>query len=123
MTPMEGTKLGDLLVKTGGILAISISVVLLVSLVVRPTASINPLNLATLAMASLAGAMANVATQRTLVLVVANLLMLVAIVPTIFGWIWLLYVPPLLMLSLGSLVKATPALYYTLREIRQRRTL
>ena len=119
---MQEKKLGDLLVKTGGILAIVVTVVLLVSLVVRPTASINPLNLATLAMASLAGAMALAATRRTLVLVIANLLMLMATVPTIFGWIWLLYFPPLLILFLGSLVVAKPASYCTLRDILQRRT-
>ena len=120
--PMQEKKLGDLLVKTGGILAIVVTVVLLVSLVVRPTAPINPLNLATLAMASLAGAMALAATRRTLVLVIANLLMLMATVPTIFGWIWLLYFPPLLILFLGSLVVAKPASYCTLRDILQRRT-
>ena len=105
---MRKRKLGDLLVKTAGILAISVSVVLLVSLVVRPNTAINLLNLATLAMASLAGAMALVAARRTMVLVIANLLMLMATVPTIFGWIWVLYSPPLLILFLGSLVKAMP---------------
>ena len=122
MSPIQDKKLGDLLVKTGGIVAILVSVILLASLVVRPTASINPLNLGTLVMASLAGAMALAANRRALVLVIANFLMLMATVLTIFGWIWLLYAPPLLILFLGSLVVAKPVFCCTLSNILQRRT-
>ena len=103
---MAQQRLGSVLIKTGGIIAISVSIALFVWLVVRPEASINPLNLATMSMASLAGAMSMVGTHRKLALVFANLLMVIAVAPTIFGWVWLLYSPAVLLLFLGSLVKA-----------------
>ncbi len=97
--------IGEWLLTIGGALALAVSVGIFVSLIVRPTASINPFNMATLVLASAGGIVATLYPSRPRVLMAANVLLLLAVVPTVFAWIWLLYVPSVIFMATGTFWK------------------
>jgi hypothetical protein len=97
--------IGEWLLVLGGTLAVSVSITLLVWLAVRPTASINLLNAATSGLGLMAGTITLVYPSRLRVLVAANVLLLLAAAPTVFGLVWLLYVPPIELVALGTALK------------------
>lgn len=89
----------------GGTLAVSVSITLAISLVIRPDASINPLNAVTFCLGFLGGTTALVFPGSIRAQVAATVLLLIAAAPTVFGWVWLLYVPPILLLAVGAALK------------------
>ena len=89
----------------GGTLAISVSITLLVWLVYRPAASINLLNAFTLGLGVLGGTITLIYSSRIRVLVGANLILVLAAAPTVFGAVWLLYVPPIAFVATGTVWK------------------
>ena len=105
----------DWLIAIGGVLAIGLSVGLFVWLVARPDTSVNPLALATLLLASAAGALAILYQRRPLALAAANILLLLAIAPTVFGSVWLMYTPPLILLLVGSCWKTARSVWRRMR--------
>ena len=99
----------DRLAAVGGVGAIFVSVGLLASLVVRADASLNWLNMFTIAGAAGAGfALARGSRTRTLVL--ANAALVLAVLPAAFGWVWMLYVPPAICAAVGTIWKAVRGL-------------
>ena len=97
--------IGGWLLKAGGTLAVLVSGGILVSLVARPTASINALNLATLVLASAGGLCAIYYSTRARGMIATNILLLLAVAPTVFGWIWLLYVAPIVLAVAGTVLR------------------
>ena len=87
------------------VLAISVSITLLVWLVYRPAASINLLNAFTLGLGVLGGTITLIYSSRIRVLVGANLILVLAAAPTVFGAVWLLYVPPIAFVATGTVWK------------------
>lgn len=85
--------------RIAGIWSITVSFGLLASLWLRPEASVNWLNAITLGLASISGYLALRYPRQVKALTGANLLLLMASVPTIFGWIVYLYLPPLAILT------------------------
>ena len=97
--------LDEWLLVLGGTLAIAVSLGLFFSLIIRPTASLNPLNMTTLVLASVAGIGTILYSNRPRWLLTANALLLLAVIPTAFGWIWLLYVTPVTFVMIGTGLK------------------
>ena len=97
--------LDEWLLVLGGTLAIAVSLGLFFSLIIRPTASLNPLNMTTLVLASVAGIGIILYSNRPRWLLTANALLLLAVIPTAFGWIWLLYVTPVTFVMIGTGLK------------------
>ena len=97
--------LDERLLVLGGTLAIAVSLGLFFSLIIRPTASLNPLNMTTLVLASVAGIGTILYSNRPRWLLTANALLLLAVIPTAFGWIWLLYVTPVTFVMIGTGLK------------------
>ena len=93
------------LIAVGGVGAICVSVGLLASLVVRADVSLNWLNMFTVAGAAGAG-FAFLYGARTRTLVLANAALVLAVLPAMFGWVWLLYVPPSICAAVGTMWKA-----------------
>ncbi|MGH2694551.1 MAG: hypothetical protein ACRDJJ_06995 [Actinomycetota bacterium] len=89
----------------GGAWAILVSVGLAASLPLRGV-DFNALNLLTLITATLAGAMAIGSSRRPggEGLLLADLLMLAAAIPTVFGWVIFLYIPALVMLGVATVM-------------------
>ena len=87
----------------GGALAVSLG--LLVSLLIRPTAEINLLNMATLVLASAGGIGLILGHNRFKWLVTASLCLLCAVIPTVFGAVFLLYAAPLTLVVAGTSLK------------------
>ena len=97
--------LDEWLLVLGGTLAVAVSLGLFFSLIIRPTASLNPLNMTTLVLASVAGIGTILYSNRPRWLPTANALLLLAVIPTAFGWIWLLYVTPVTFVMIGTGLK------------------
>ena len=97
--------LDEWLLVLGGTLAVAVSLGLFFSLIIRPTASLNPLNMTTLVLASVAGIGTILYSNRPRWLLTANALLLLAVIPTAFGWIWLLYVTPVTFVMIGTGLK------------------
>ena len=97
--------LDEWLLVLGGTLAIAVSLGLFFSLIIRPTVSLNPLNMTTLVLASVAGIGTILYSNRPRWLLTANALLLLAVIPTAFGWIWLLYVTPVTFVMIGTGLK------------------
>ena len=93
------------LVLLGGTLAVSASITLAITLIVRPDASINPLNAATFCLGFLGGTITLVFPGSIRALVPATLILLIAAAPTVFGLVWLMYVPSILLLAVGTTLK------------------
>ena len=110
LKPAPRQAVPDRLIAVGGVGAICVSVGLLASLVVRADASLNWLNMFTVAGAAGAG-FAFLYGARTRTLVLANAALVLAVLPAMFGWVWLLYVPPAICAAAGTMWKAV-------REIR-----
>ena len=89
----------------GGTLAVSVSITLLLWLALRPGVEINPLNAITCGLGLMGGAIAIVFPGRLRLLAAANLILLLAAAPAMFGVVWLLYVPPLFFVAIGTTVK------------------
>ena len=105
LKPAPRQTVPDRLAAVGGVGAICVSVGLLASLVVRADASLNWLNMFTVAGAAGAG-FALVYGLRTRTLVLANAALVLAVLPAVFGWVWLLYVPPAICAAAGTVWKA-----------------
>lgn len=88
----------------GGILAVSVSVFLLISLPIRDVA-FNALNLFTIVLATLAGVLAIFGGRRAdrTGLGWGIGLLFIAIVPAAFGWTALLYLPSLVLMVGGAI--------------------
>ena len=82
-----------------------VSAALFVSLIVRESASLNPLNLATLIGATLGAGLAFWYHRRPSVFIVGYLLFVVAVIPTTSAWIWLLYMPSLGFLTVALIIR------------------
>lgn len=80
------------LLRTGGALAVAVSIGLLISLIVRPTAEVNWLNGYTLLIASIGGVIAVTAPKRPRRAVASLVLLLAALAP-VLSWISFLYWP------------------------------
>ena len=89
----------------GGALALAVSIGLLVSLLIRPTAEINFRNMATLVLASAGGIGLILGHNRLKWLVTASLCLLCAVIPTVFGAVFLLYTAPLTLVVAGTGLK------------------
>lgn len=89
----------------GGALALAVSIGLFISLLIRPTAGINLLNMATLLLASTAGIGLILSPNSPKWLVVASLCLLCAVIPTVFGAVFLLYGAPITLVVVGSGLK------------------
>lgn len=89
----------------GGTLAVTVSVTLFLWLVIRPDASINPLNAVTLILGLTGGTVALAYPDKIRLLAAATLILILAAAPTVFGAVWLLYVPPITLVALGATVK------------------
>ena len=98
---MDKEEIGEWLVLFGGTLAVSVSITLLVLLVLPSGASINLLNAFTLCLGVLGGTITLIYSRRIRVLVVADLILVFAAAPTVFGAVWLLYVPPIVLVAIG----------------------
>ena len=105
LKPAPRQTVPDRLIAVGGVGAICVSVGLLASLVVRADASLNWLNMFTVAGAAGAG-FAFLYGARTRTLVLANAALVLAVLPAMFGWVWLLYVPPAICAAVGTTWKA-----------------
>ena len=105
LKPAPRQAVPDRLTAVGGVAAVCVSVGLLASLVFRPDASLNWLNMFTVAGAAGAG-LALLYGSRTRTLVLANAALVLAVLPAAFGWVWLLYVPPAICAASGTLWKA-----------------
>ena len=84
-----------------GALALAVSVGLFVSLLVRPTAEINLLNMATLVLASAAGIGLILRPSSPKWLIPASLCLLCSVIPTVFGAVFVLYAAPVTLLLAG----------------------
>ena len=89
----------------GGSLAISISITLFIGVVIRPGASINALSGFTLGLGIMGGMLVLIFSGRVLALVTANLILVLGAAPTVFGPVWLLYVPPIILVAVGTVWK------------------
>jgi hypothetical protein len=89
----------------GGAWGVLVSAGLAASLPFRGV-DFNALNIYTVIAASVAGVMAIRASRQAggEGLPLADLLMLAAAIPTVFGWVIFLYLPALLMLGVGTVV-------------------
>ncbi len=83
-------------------LTATVSGTLFVSLIVRESASLNVLNLATLILTTQGAALALWFHKHPAVFIAGYLIFVAAVVPTIFAWIWLLYMPSLAILTLAA---------------------
>lgn len=102
---MNKVSIVEWLLLLGGTLAVSARITLLLFLGFRPGASINWLNSFTLVLGFLAGTITLVYPGSLRVLVAATLILLLAAVPAVFGMAWVLYVPSILLISIGTTAK------------------
>jgi hypothetical protein len=89
------------LARLGGILAIVASVGLFVRILVVD--QLNASAVATLTLAGLAGLVAVLVPDRVGALMSATLILVVAMLPAVFGWVPLLYAPSLALFVSGAL--------------------
>ena len=102
---MTKTGIADWLLVLGGTLAVSVSIILIIWLVTRQGASINLLNAVTWGLGLTGGTIILVYPDRLRLLVAANLALLVAAAPAVFGPVWLLYVLPIVLVAIGTALK------------------
>ncbi len=93
---------GGMLFIVGGILAVGVSLVLLVSVMARASVGLNWLNGITIFGAAIAGWIAFTRPRSIWKAVLADALLLIAIVPAMGAYIWLLYVPSFVLLLTGT---------------------
>lgn len=98
-------RIGVWMLWIGGVFACAVSIGLFISLIVRPTASINAANLATLILGFTGGLIAVRCSNRPRWLLASNVLLLLAVIPTIFGWLWMVYIGPTMLLAVGTSLK------------------
>ena len=89
-------------------LALAVSVGLFVSLLVRPTAEINLLNMATLVLASAAGIGLILRPSSPKWLIPASLCLLCSVIPTVFGAVFVLYAAPVHITSSRGRLEGFP---------------
>ena len=89
----------------GGVLVVVVSIGIFFFLIGRSVSSLNPLNMTTLILASASGIGALIYSNHPGRLIAANALLLLAVIPTVFGWIWLLYVIPVIFVMTGTSLK------------------
>jgi hypothetical protein len=87
---------GGWLVAVGATLVLVVSVALALTVLFRDV-GLNPLNLFTIVLGSGAAALAFLRPDSVPMLMVANILLIVALLPTLIGGAWILYLPSLLL--------------------------
>ncbi len=90
--------------RIGGLLAVAVSVVLLVSVVFRGL--VNPLNLWTILLGAIAGTLALQRRPTRLALFVSIVLLVGAALPALIGGVGYLYVPSIILLVVEILAPA-----------------
>jgi hypothetical protein len=90
--------------KLGGILAIGVSVGLFVRILAIDL--LNTSAMGTLSLAAVAGIVAVLFPSRVGALMTAILILVVALLPAVFGWIPLLYLPSLALFVAGAIAAA-----------------
>ena len=87
------------------ILTAAISAAIFASLVLRDSSSPNVFNLVSLIGTTQGAGLAFWFHRHPAGFAAGYLLFVAAVIPTTFGWIWLLYLPPLTILTIAAIVK------------------
>ena len=90
------------LVKFGAIWAAAMSALLAIWLVVRASVDLNPLNFATLVLATAAAVIAIWRSTSLTALIISDVLLFLAMVPALIGGVGFLYLPALVLLIAGT---------------------
>ena len=98
-------RISDWLLWIGGVLVLAVNVGLIASLMARPTVTLNAFNVTTLLLTFGGGLSAIYLSRRPTGLIVANILLLLGMIATVFGWIWLLYLGPVSLVAAGTSLK------------------
>lgn len=93
---------GDRLIAVGAVMALGVSVVLSMSLLIRPDVGFNLLNMATILPTSAAALLAFFRSRNVLALIIANAVLIAAAFPALLSGVGLLYLPSLVLFILGT---------------------
>jgi hypothetical protein len=99
------TRLSDAtewLIAVGTILAILVSIGLTLTVLFRDV-GLNPLNLFTIVVAAVAPLLAFLKSDSVPMLTLADGLLILALLPTLIGGVWLLYFPSLILLIVATM--------------------